>query len=242
MKKLLFFALAVVSITGCVKKQELVLFNHLDQNRTVGSHEVVSTELINTKHNVYKFRAADRIAMTIYGQPEYSTAKEGVLIDNRGYANLPMVGKVKVAGLSESKAASKIQALIRKNIVDAIVTVENPDKKVFVIGEINNPGPIKLQAGDITLLRAIGSAGGFKDSANKDVVYIMHKKGSEATLERVSLTGEYSLQDAFKSLVPGDIVYVAPTSAKLIEIGPMKTMQIISSSIVPVATIRGMTK
>ena len=242
MRRLLVGLSVVVFLAGCADKQELVLFHSLDQNRTVGTGGVVTSEVIENKRNVYRFRPFDKIAMTIYGQPEYSTPENGVLIDKRGYANLPMVGKVKVAGLSESKASAKIQRLVRKNIVDAIVTVENPDKKVFVIGDINKPGPVKLQSGDITLLRAISSAGGFRDSANKDVIYIIHKKGSEATLERVSLSGYNSLQDSFKNLVPGDIVYVAPNSAKLMEIGPVKTMQIVGSSVLPVATVHSLTK
>ena len=242
MAKWLLVAISIVFMSGCVKKQEIELYHNLDEDRGVGVHEVISTEAISSKQSVYKFRPFDKIAMVIYGQPDYSTSPDGVLIDKRGYANLPMVGKVKVSGLSESRASSKVQKLVRKTIVDAIVTVENPDKKVFVIGDVNKPGPIKLRAGSIALLRAISSAGGFSDTANKDVIYIVHKAGKDATLERVSLTGLNSLQDSFKNLVPGDIVYIAPNSAKLIDMGPMKTIQIISGAILPVATVHSLTK
>jgi len=225
---------------GCAKRQEVILYNSLDTNKTTGKDDFIRAVTIDSSHTVYRFRPFDRVAMVIYGQPEYSTPAQGVLIDKKGYANLPVVGKVKVAGLSESKATDKVQRLVRKDIVDAIVTVENPSKKVYIIGEINKPGSVKLDAGDITLLRAIGSAGGFRDTANKDTVYIVHKVKNKATLERVSLSGKNSLKNSFKKLVTGDIVYVAPTGVKLMEIGPVKTMQIIGQAMLPIATINNM--
>ena len=237
-KKLFLISLSSLLLLGCAKKQEIQLYYNLDQNRSVGTHEIVRIDKIDNRHNVYKFRPFDRISMTIYGQPEYSTSKDGVLIDKRGYANLPIVGKIKVSNLSESRASAKIQRLIRKNIVDAIVVVENPDKKIYVIGDVNKPGPVKLVSGDIALIRAIGSAGGFRDTANKDVIYIVHKMGREAILERVSLSGINSLQDSFKYLVPGDIVYVAPNSIKLINMGPMQTLKVIGGAMAPFGTVK----
>jgi polysaccharide export outer membrane protein len=238
MKKWLLISISSLLLIGCAKKQEIQMFYQLDENRTIGAHEVIKIERLDNRRKTYRFRPFDRITMTFYGQPEYSTPKEGVLIDRRGYAALPIVGRVRVAGLSESYASKKIQRLIRKSIVDAIVVVENPDKKVYVIGDVNKPGPIKLVSGDIALIRAIGSAGGFRDTANKDVIYIVHKRGREARLERVSLSGVSALQDSFKYLVPGDIVYVAPNSIKMINMGPMQTLQIIGGAMAPFGAVK----
>jgi polysaccharide export outer membrane protein len=176
--------------------------------------------------------------MTIYGQPESSTRPSGVLIDGAGYATLPIVGRIHVAGLNESSASRKIQRLVKRYDTEAIVIVENPNKTLFVIGDVKKPGTVKLTSGQITLLRAIGSAGGFQDTANRDVVYLVRQRGTTAKLTRLSLSSRRSLRDAFYVLVPGDIVYVAPNSAKMVELGPMSTLKIIMGSLAGVSAVK----
>jgi len=233
--------LLVIFGSGCASKQEIELFHQLDQNRSVGEHRLVATQNVHSRYYVYRFRPFDRLAVTVYGQPELSTPPGGVLIDAKGVASLPMIGAVSVGGLSESQASAKIQALMRKYVVDAVVVAENPDKKVFVIGDVNRPGPVKLSSGQIALLRAIGSAGGFRDTANRDTIYLVRNRNGKATLKRLSLSGEQSLRDAFETLIPGDIVYVAPNSAKIVNIGPMQTLKIIGDALSPFAAMKTIT-
>ena len=231
--------ISLVLLAGCASKNELELFHTLDQNRTEESR-VVATRGVGESSYVYRFRPFDRISMLVYGQPEYSTPKNGVLIDRRGYATLPVIGRVKVAGLSEAEAGRKIQRMIRKYVVDAVVVAENPQKLIYVIGNVRKPGPVKLQAGRIAMLRAIGAAGGFSDAANRQAVYLVRKKGGQARLTRLSLSGEESLQNAYITLIPGDIVYVAPNTIKTVNMGPMQTLGIIGRALTPFASTKAL--
>jgi len=227
----------MIGVVGCSSKSELELFHALDQNRTSQS-QLVTDQQVGQSSYVYRFRPFDRIAMLVYGQPEYSTPKAGVLIDRSGYATLPVIGRVKVAGLSEAEAGRKIQRLIRQYVVDAVVVAENPQKLVYVIGNVRKPGPVKIAAGQIAMLRAIGAAGGFSDAANREAVYLVRKKGGKARLTRLSLSGEDSLQNAYVTLIPGDIVYVAPNTIKTVNMGPMQTLGIIGRALMPFASTK----
>jgi len=171
-KFLISGVVASLILSGCASKQELLLFNDLDKNNTAVDSSMVldSTELTGTSHP-YIIKPYDRLSVKIYGAFENESSgvpENGALVDERGYVILPVVGKIKVANLTESEASAKIQKKIRKSIVDAIVAVEVPDKKVYVLGDVKKPGPINLtNGGEIPLLSAIGSAGGFMDSGQK---------------------------------------------------------------------------
>jgi len=234
-----YIKLAIVSILllGCTSKQEIELFHQLDENRTKGEDKVVSINYINSSYQEYFFKPKDRILVTVFGYPDLQMPSSGVLIDSRGYAPIPLIGRVKVAGLSEERAAKKIERLFKKYRNDIVVNVENPNKEIYVIGEVNRPGPIKLMSGRKALLPAIASAGGFRDTANKDVVYVVKKYGDEVRLKRVSLTGKNSLSNSFIYLTNGDIVYVAPNTIKMINMGPIQTLKVIEGAMSPIGTI-----
>ena len=225
-------------VAGCASKQEIELFHQLDENRTKGVDKEVAVSYVSHKYREYFFKPKDRILVTVFDYPELQMPQSGVMIDSRGYAPIPLIGRIKVAGLSEEAAARKIERLFKKYRNDIVVNVENPNKEIYIIGEVNKPGPLKLVTGRKALLKAIASAGGFRDSANKDVVYIVKKYGDEVRLQRVSLTGKNSLKNSYIYLTTGDIVYVAPNSIKMINMGPMQTLKIIEGAMAPVGVIR----
>ena len=155
----LTLVVGIFLISGCVPKNEVEIFYALDKNKTK-ENQIVTYEEIESSNYIYKFKPFDRIAINVYNYPTYNTPPEGVLIDKRGYATLPIIGRVKVAGLTEYQASKKIQRLMRKEIVDVYVVAENPAKQIYIMGEVNNPGPYKLLRSQIALLKAIATAGG----------------------------------------------------------------------------------
>jgi polysaccharide export outer membrane protein len=236
--KLLFFTISsAILISGCVPKKEVEIFHSLDANKTE-ENKLVAYEDITNQNYIYRFKPSDRIAIIAYNYPNYSTPPEGVLIDRRGYANLPIIGKVKVSGLTEEQASRKIQKLMRKEIVDVNLVAENPAKQVYIIGEVNAPGHYKMLRSQTDLLKAIATAGGFKDGANLNTIYVLRKKGSEAKLQRLSLTGNSSIQNAYFQIIPGDIIYVMPNSSKKFNMTTGQTIKMINGSLVPVANVK----
>lgn len=226
---------------GCSTKRELRLFNDLDQNQTeTNKTRILSSKKVLAKYSSYIIRPHDRLQVNVYGYQELNTPKSGILIDSSGRAILPLVGRVRVSGMTEASASQKIQRLMRGQISDIIVSVEVPNKVVYVIGDVTKPGSIKLSSGKIVLLRAIASAGGFKDTANKDTIYLVRQSKGKAKLIRLSMSSSDSLANAFKMLLPGDIVYVSPNSTKLINMGSMQTLKIIGSALSPFAAVNSL--
>lgn len=93
-------------------------------------------------------------------------------IDGDGGVDVPLVGRVHVAGLTAREAEEKLNGLLRKYIRDpqtAVNVVEVHSEPVSVLGAVNTPGVHQVQ-GQKTLLEMLASAGG----ARPDAGYSIH--------------------------------------------------------------------
>ena len=82
-------------------------------------------------------------------------------VDAQGDIEFPVLGKIRVAGMTRSELAGYIKdRLIKENLIkDPVVTVEFMNLSVFVLGEVNKPGRINIDRDRITVLDAISMAG-----------------------------------------------------------------------------------
>jgi protein involved in polysaccharide export with SLBB domain len=99
-----------------------------------------------------------------------------VTIDENGEIGMPLVGLIKAAGLTPSELAESIQAnYVPRYYVRCTATVLAAQRFFYISGEVRSPGRF-LWSDDITLLKAISTAGGFTDYANRGKVILIHGK------------------------------------------------------------------
>lgn len=115
----------------------------------------------------------DRFALVVYG--EEKLPKEYV-VGSDGMVEIPYVGRLKAAGLDPPALQLAIKnALIEKKILrDPTVLVDVKEinsQRITIDGAVAKQGDIPYTRG-LTLLRAIGSAGGFTATANKSNVLV----------------------------------------------------------------------
>ncbi len=118
-------------------------------------------ELHKKKNFKYHISSGDVFNISIYGEPEL-TIKGGVVKPD-GTLTVPMVGDVKVSGLTVNKAMKKISKKLNHFLEEAIVSlipVKFKAKSYNILGKINHPGNYPLQE-NTRLLDTIASAGGF---------------------------------------------------------------------------------
>lgn len=124
----------------------------------------------------YILGEGDLLKIAVYENEDMVTE---VRVSEDGIINFPLVGQVKVTGLSVMEAEKKLTLLLADGfIVDPHVTVfvkEYRSKKVTILGEVNKPGLYELD-GSATLLQIISKAGGLTEKAG-DTVLIKRKKG-----------------------------------------------------------------
>ncbi len=122
----------------------------------------------------YRLGAGDIISIAVYDEKELSLDK--VKLSDAGSISYPMLGEIKVKGLTVSELQQKVTAGLKGSyLINPKVTVSvDQYRDVFVNGQVNKPGNYPYQPG-LTVRQAVSIAGGFKDRANKDNVSIVHE-------------------------------------------------------------------
>ena len=140
----------------------------------------------------------------------------GYVVDNEGYIDFPILGKIKASGLSRWQLQEQItQALAEKKMLtDGLVTVEFMNFKVSILGEVTNPGTYTINSDKVTVLEAIAMAKDLTIFGERDHVYVIREENGQRKSYQLDLRSA----DIFKSpayyLKQNDVVYVQPNSVR----------------------------
>jgi polysaccharide export outer membrane protein len=126
----------------------------------------------------YVIGASDVISVSVWKEP---TLSGSLLVRPDGMISLPLLGDVQASGLTPLQLADQIAAKLKKFIQDPNVSVVISaihSKVVYLLGEVGRKGPIEMTPG-MTLLEAIGSAGGITEDANAKKIYILRNEAGK---------------------------------------------------------------
>jgi polysaccharide export outer membrane protein len=160
----------------------------------------------------YAVGEEDILKITVYDHPDLTTTAR---VSGEGVIAFPLIGNLKVSGLTTSQISQKIVELLADGyIVDPQVSVfieEYKSKKTTFLGQVVKPGIYAL-SGSTTFLELLSKAGGLtKDAGEKAVINrrsnIAGKKESVITidLKRLVEDGDASLNI---TIMDGDYIYV----------------------------------
>lgn len=154
-------------------------------------------------------------AGTFGGGSSYSTMP--YMIDSKGDIDFPVVGKIRVAGMTREEVEVTIKNILVSNrlLNDAVVTCEVLNHFVNVLGDVRNPGRIAIDKDNLTILEAISKCGDLNITGERQSVKVIRQQDGKQKVYSLDLTNAESL---FKSeayyLLPNDIVYVNPNLTK----------------------------
>ena len=140
------------------------------------------------------------------------------LVDNDGYINFPVIGKIHVAGLTRTECEdlikSKIQPYLSKN-ENPIVTVKLSGYKVTVTGEVSSPGVIQVDQEKMSIVEAIAKAGDLTIYGKRDNIMLLREdETGEKHYTRLNLNDANIINSPYYYLQQNDVVYVEPNHVK----------------------------
>lgn len=147
----------------------------------------------------------------------YSDGINGFTVSPEGTIDYPVIGKIKVEGMTRSELAAFIKGEImgRGLIKDPVVTVEFLNVGVSVLGEVKEPGRYDLNADVLTLMEALSLAGDLTIQGQRNDVKVIRRQGDKVQTYIVDLTDAQQLVSSpAYYLKQGDIVYVEPNSVQ----------------------------
>lgn len=163
----------------------------------------------------------------------------GFLVDKNGNVAIPMLGNIKVAGLTTYEARQLIAENASKFFKDPTVQVRFANFKITVIGEVAKPATYTLPNEKVTLLDAIGLAGDLTIYGKREnVMLIRDNLNGEKEFIRFNLNSYDTFQSPYFYLQQNDVIYVEPSKGR-IAANNTATMQTISifSTIVTLAIL-----
>ncbi len=206
----------LVILTGCSNDSnyKLLQTEHMVENQKITNRSIEYRILPQDRLEVVLYKDPNQENMATSGELGQKMTSKGILVDTSGNIILPLIGKVHVAGLTQTQAADKITRLYKKYLNTPSVYLEVLNKRILVLGEVNKPGVIELDKEKMTLFEALAHAGDLKDSAVRDNVIILSNDTHGMHIRRVDLTHFDTMTYASLMLRPNDIVYVQPDNWK----------------------------
>ena len=134
----------------------------------------------------------------------------GFLVDNNGEIEFPVVGKVRMAGMSVFQAQDKLQEVLGPFLRDPVARVRLLNFRFTVLGEVNNESQVVSMNTRVTLMEAIGLAGGLSELADRENVKIVRQHGNESEIFYVNLLEEDLLSSDYYYVQQNDIIVVPP--------------------------------
>src|SRR6056297_381826 len=164
MKFLLLSSLVLVVLASCATKKEVVYFQDAQDYETIVSD--------NTANN--KFKINDIVDITISTLDAEASLpfnlirgiQEGVgrgeqmdyLVDKNGEIDFPVIGKIKIADLTQQEAKELLKEELKTYLKNPIINIRLKNFRVTVLGQVNRPGTYQVNGEQITILEAIGLA------------------------------------------------------------------------------------
>ncbi len=149
----------------------------------------------------------------------YSQAMlQSYLVDNAGYIQFPIVGALKVGGLTKSEAEQLIQTKI-KHYMNAeetpIVTVRMSSYSISVLGEVARPGTFMVSREKISILEALAQAGDLTIYGVRDKVQLIREDANgKKEFHMLNLNDANIINSPYYYLQQNDVVYVEPNKVK----------------------------
>lgn len=220
-----FFALVLFS---CASKKDIVYYQNIDSltaQQKSNSYEIkiqpddllsiiVSAEdpEIAAPFNLksVSLQSSKKLDM-VNGQ----TTMQLYLVDANGNIDFPVLGKLKVSGLTRTEVLNMFHDKIATYIKNPIINIRIANFKVSIQGEVTLPGTYDVASERITLIEALAMAKDLTIYGKRDNILIIREIDGVKSFNRVDITKADFINSPFYYLTQNDVVYVEPNKNRI---------------------------
>ena len=131
------------------------------------------------------------------------------LIDTDGNIDFPVLGKVKLLGLTVEDAKELIKEKLAEGYLkDPIVNMRILNFRITVLGEVRSPGTYPISGERITIMEALGLAGDLTIKGKRDNILVVRDFNGTKTYTRINLTNKEVFNSPVYFLTQNDVIYV----------------------------------
>ena len=253
-KLLLVLALSALLLGGCVSQKDVAYFNGINSESADSINRYFQTnhEAIICNGDMLSITVAglDPMAVAPFNLPLVSYATPGTdelysaptlqtyLVDVNGTINFPVIGIIKIGGLTKSQAIKLINEKLEPHLKNPIVTIQFMNYRITVLGEVLKPGQYTINNERVTVLDALGLAGDMTIFGVRKNVLVTRENNGKLEFVRLNLNSDEVFKSRYFYLQQNDVVYVEPSKVKSIAsqnttlyLSSLSTLAAISTSI-----------
>ncbi len=220
---------AIFLLSSCVSNRKVTLLQKNDLNvdglpsdSTVRKYTLEPFDYRIQPNDIISVRINTLTSKEYNFLGDYSTQQTGVntgntliqlvgeLVNEKGEIPFPVVGNVKVSGLTVFQIQDTLQSISNKYFESPIVKVRLLNYRITLLGEVNREGSITLQNNRVTILEALGLAGGLNDLADRRNVKLIRQHGNETEIKYLNLLDENFINSPYYYVNQNDILVVPP--------------------------------
>lgn len=213
----------LVVLSSCASRKDVVYFQDTENFET----------LVNDNMFVTKFKVDDLVSIHVSSlNPEASApfnlfrgSSEGgfgaeqidYLVDQAGEIDFPVIGKLKIEGLSPDEVRVLLRDRLSDYLKDPIINIRLRNFTVTILGEVLRPGTYPVNGEQITILEALGLAGDLTLRGVRNNVLVIRDFNGTKVYSRVDLTSKNITKSPVFYLTQNDVVYVEPNKSGIKE-------------------------
>ena len=221
--------LFAVAFASCVPQKKMLYLKEAQM-----AAENISKEYVNDRTVDYKLQPGDnlyiRFLNTIdqnsaaalagensarnYMSSEASIYLQSYTLDEDGYIEMPLTGKINLKNMTVDQAKEKLQEEVSKFVNQTTLIVKLSNFNLTILGEVSKPGMYKVYQSQINLFEAIALAGNMTNFAQKDNVKIVRQTNNGSEIITVDMGQADILSSPYYYLKPNDIIYIEPLKIK----------------------------
>jgi len=213
--------LVIVMFTSCASKKDVVYFQDASNFETLVDKDnftpkfkvddVISIHISTLNSEASAPFNLSTVSLEGGGRPE----QLDYLVDKDGEIDFPVIGKIKISGLSPNEVRGLLQLKLSDYLKNPIINIRLKNFTITVLGEVGRPGTYPVNGERITIFEALGMAGDLNIKGIRENVLVIRDFDGTKVYNRIDLTSKKALSSPVYYLTQNDVVYVEPNQSAI---------------------------
>lgn len=219
-KCLVYSGICLLMLSSCISRKEMIYFQESDNVNfdQAENLKIKPGDLLTIRVSAPEQEAAQPFNLTksiasverIGGQVELET----YMVSDLGNIEFPVIGTIKVKGLTNFELSERIKNDVSNYVQDPIVNVRILNFQISVLGEVKNPGTFNIEDDHLSLAKALGMAGDLTINGRRDNILIMREIDGRKTNAYLDITDSRVVKSPYYNIKQNDVIYIEPRAAR----------------------------
>ncbi len=209
-KKVQYLQYDDVNAENITKDSTIRSYTNVPYLYKIQPNDILSIKFESLTQSEFDFFKKETVNNNQIGDNNAGALLTGELVNSDGEVEFPVVGKIKIGGLTIFEAQDTLQNIANEFLKEAVVKVRLLNFRFTILGEVKKEGTVNSYNNRISILEGIGLAGGVDDLADRSNIKIIRTKDGRSQIQYVNLLDENLIQSPYYYIHQNDVIIIPP--------------------------------